>query len=182
MSWNLQTFRKNIKAIALNQYFQVTIPELDSEDRLTALARTTELPAMTHENTGIPYRGLDMKIQTKVSFNDWNVTFLCEQDHDLRTKVLRWQSSMYNLDNASNYAHDDYKYDGVEIAKIGYDGKVSPETKCTFYGLFPTSVGAVSLDQAGGSPDTFDVTFTYDFFLPADGKLEGWKGAAQGQG
>jgi hypothetical protein len=178
MSWNLNNFRTNVKAIALNQYFMIEIPEVGDVQKITALARTTDLPAMVHETTGVPYRGLDMKIQTKVTFSDWNVTFLCEQDHDLRTKMLTWQAKMYKLDSAANRPHDEYKVDNVSVSKVGYDGAVIPKTTCKFFGLFPSSVGPVSLDQAGGTPDTFDVTFTYDYFVPADGSIAEWSGGA----
>lgn len=181
MSWNLNSFRKNVKSVGLNQYFQIDIPQLGvGVDRITALVRTTELPAMVHETTGIPYRGLDMKIQTKVSFNDWNVTILCENDHAERKLMLEWQAIMYKLDSLANEAHDVYKKDDVTVAKVGYNGEVIEDTRCQFYGIFPTQVGAVSLDQSGGQPDTFDVTFSYDYFTPANGTIPNWSGKANG--
>ena len=124
MAWNLANFRKNIPAVALNQYFEISIDGIAGHDdqRLTALARTTELPAMQHETLGVPYRALEMKIETKVTFTDWNVTFLCEQEHDLRTRLLEIQAQMYKLDSASNEPHDVYKFDRMNVSKVGYNG------------------------------------------------------------
>jgi hypothetical protein len=176
MAWNLANFRKNIPAVALNQYFEVSIDGIDSDERLTALARTTELPAMQHETLGVPYRALEMKIETRVTFTDWNVTFLCEQNHDLRTKFLEQQALMYKLDTASNEPHDVYKFDSMTVSKVGYDGGAIADTQCIFYGAFPSNVGPVALDQAGGAFDTFDVTFTYDYFVPKGGTIPNWSG------
>jgi hypothetical protein len=184
MAWNLASFRKNIPAVALNQYFEVSIDGIDghNSERLTALARTTELPAMQHETLGVPYRALEMKIETKVTFTDWNVTFLCEQEHQLRTALLEIQAKMYKLDTASNEPHDVYKFDKMSVSKVGYNGEPVPGTECAFFGAFPSNIGAVSLDQAGGAFDTFDVTFTYDYFIPNynlegnTGRMDDWTG------
>jgi hypothetical protein len=178
MAWNLARFRKQIKYVSLNQYFELEFGGLDAlgidvgkrgeviNDTFTALARSTELPSKTLETENVAYYGADFKINSKATYNDWSVTFM-ETSDNMRNFFLRWTDLAYNTQALQNNPHASYKVNGIQVFKIDNLSKDSVlRTGVRFFGLWPTNVGSVSFDQAGGSLLTYDVTFTYDFFEP----------------
>lgn len=166
MAFNILDFRNKIRSVGLPQYFVVRIPQIGDEATMTALARTTEMPQVQHNTQEIPFRGLPMKIDTIPVFAEWTVTFLCDEAHTARHLFLKWNSSSYSVQRLSNNGHNTYKRDNVSVSQISYAG--DPISTAVFYGIWPTTVGNVTLDQAGGNAQTFQVTFTYDYFLMND--------------
>lgn len=162
-TFNLLDFRRKITSVGLNQYFVVRIPTIGDFETMTALARTTSLPAFTFDTMEVPFRGLAMKIAGKPTFADWSVSFLCDQAHSARHAFLKWQTKMYQVQTLRNSAHGQYKSDGASVSQIAYNGEVT--STAVFYGLYPSNVGEIGFDQNGGTVETFDVTFAYDYFL-----------------
>jgi hypothetical protein len=174
MSWNLNQFRKNITSIGLNQYFKLDFTGVEqlissyNSDKITALCRSTELPAKTIETQNVPYYGADYKIGSKATFNDWTVTFLEENPISsfgaLRDELMEWSELIYDVPKLKvENDHISYKTDAVTVAKVTPNDYASSIIR--FYGLFPSTVGPLNFDQNGGTALTFDVTFTYDFFI-----------------
>jgi hypothetical protein len=167
MAFNLSTFRANITSVGRSQYFIVRLPQASSDsDVITALARQTSLPPMTHNVQTVAYRGLDMKLVEKPDFPPWQVTFLCDEAHSLRRVMLSWMERAYNIQTLRNLGHNEYKRDGVSVSQLAAD--LSLVSTATFYGMFPAGVGEVALNQSGGEPETFTVDFNYDYYLMND--------------
>jgi hypothetical protein len=164
--FNLLDFRKKITSVGLNQYFVVKIPTIGDFETMTALARTASLPAFTVNTLDVPFRGLAMKIADKPTFPEWSVTFLCDQAHTVRHAFLKWMSKSYQVQTLRNAAHGQYKVDGASVSQLAYNGEIT--STAIFYGLFPSSVGEIGLDQAGGTVQTVAVNFAYDYYLMND--------------
>lgn len=170
--YNLKQFRESVKSVARNQYFYVEINSPKTGHGgldITALARTTSLPAVTIGVIDVPFRGLNMRIADKPEFPEWTVTYLCTEDHALRTNHIRWMNQIYNTTQSRNYAHEEYKVDTAKVYHLSANHKSVYGYK--FFGLFPSAVGEMSLAQEGGEAMQFDVTYSYDYFVdgPADG-------------
>ena len=163
MAFNLTTFRRQVHSVGRNQYFIVRIPQVGNEDIVTAMARSTSLPAVTHGTTDIAYRGLNMKIDTQPEFSTWDVTFLCDEAHALRNVFLKWTELAYNVQTQQNLGHNDYKVDGISVSQLAADKQIT--STCVFMGAWPTGVAEIGFDQAGGDVENFSVTFTYDYFV-----------------
>jgi hypothetical protein len=163
MAFNLATFRQRVHSVARNQYFIVRIPQVGDQEVLTALARTTSLPAVTHTTLEIPYRGMPMKIDDRQDFPEWEVNFLCDEAHGLRNIFISWASLAYNSQNLITQPHNVYKQDGLSVSQLSADGQIT--STCTFVGAFPSNIGEIAFDQAGGAIAEFAVTFTYDQFF-----------------
>ena len=161
--FNLLDFRKKISAVALNQYYIVNIPQIGDIATMTALSRTTEMPAFTKNVLEVPFRGIPMKIEGSPTYSEWTVSFLADQAHSARHAFLKWMELAYNVLTLSNFGHNEYKVDGVSVSQLAYNKQVT--STCIFYGIWPSSVGAISLDQQGGGVEMFDVTFSYDFWV-----------------
>ena len=165
-NFNLKDFRSTVTSIARNQYFLVRIPPIGNIQIMTALARSTEMPAVTHNTLAVPYRGLEMKIDDRPQFGDWSVNFLCDEAHGLRNLFIKWMSLAYNIQNLRAEKHDAYKSDSMSCSQLSTGGVVT--STVVFVGAWPTNVGAITFDQAGGNVQQFDVTFTYDYFVMND--------------
>lgn len=161
--FNLLDFRRKISAVALNQYYIVNIPQIGDIATMTALSRTTEMPAFTKNVLEVPFRGIPMKIEGSPTYSEWTVSILADQAHSARHAFLKWMELAYNVLTLSNFGHNEYKVDGVSVSQLAYNKQVT--STCIFYGIWPSGVGAISLDQAGGAVEMFDVTFAYDFWV-----------------
>jgi hypothetical protein len=166
MAFNLATFRRRVHSIGRNQYFIVRIPAVGDSEIITAMARSTTLPAVAHETLPVAYRGLEMKVDNKPTFADWTVTFLCDEAHALRHVFAKWTELAYNIQNLQNLGHNEYKYDGLSVSQLAADGTLT--STATFIGAFPTNVSEIELNQEGGVLETFTVTFAYDYFVMND--------------
>lgn len=163
MAFNLATFRQRVHAVARNQYFVVRIPQVGESQVITALCRSTSIPAVTNSTLPITYRGMEMKIADRPQFEDWTCTFLCDEAHGLRNTFIKWSSLTYNTQNLRSLPHNEYKQDGLSVSQLAADGQIA--TTVTFAGAFPSSVGEIAVTQDGGELSQFDVTFTYDQFF-----------------
>lgn len=161
MSFNLSTFRRLVPSFARNQYFIVRIPQIGNEEIVTALAKSTSIPARTNEVTNVHYRGIPMKVMTKPTFASWPVTFICDEAHTVRNLFLKWSEYEYNVQNLQNFSHNKYKVDGLSVSQLAADGSVSSTT--TFYGAFPSIIGEIAVSQEGGVIEECAVTFEYDY-------------------
>lgn len=168
--YNLKTFRDGLSSVARNQYFYVDIGQTIGEgDTLTALARSTTLPAITHGVLDVAFRGLNMRIADRPEFPEWTVTYLCTEDHALRNAHIKWMHQAYDVSDQVNKAHRNYKRDETTLYHLTSDHVDAFSYK--FFGLFPSAVGEMALAQEGGEVMQFDVTYSYDNFLtaPQDG-------------
>ena len=167
MAFNLKTFRANVHSIGRSQYFQIRIPKSTladvSTDELTALARSASVPQMNHDTGDVWYRGLAMKIDLRPTFDTWQVRFLGDENSSLRNRLLKWMEKAYNISTLRNLGHNDYKEDGISVSQLASDGTVT--ATYTFFGMWPTTVGAIEMSQENAAPVEFDATFTYDYFL-----------------
>jgi hypothetical protein len=163
MAWNLSNFKNNIHSLARKQYFIVRIPPLGESETLTALCRTTSMPALTIETVPVPFRGIPLKIADKPTFADWTVSFLCDEAHTLRNTCLQWMSKVYNVQTLQNASHNEYLVDGVSVSQLSSNGDIT--ATCVFRAMFPTSVTEIGFSHDGGEIQTFDVTFSYADFV-----------------
>ena len=167
-TFNLAKFRTTVASIARTQYFKVDIDDSNmSSDKLTAWARSTTLPSKEHETLNVPFRGLDMKIDSKPTFAPWTVTFLADEAHTLRNTFAKWMAEAYNITNLENVSHTVYKSDAVRAYQL--DSKGKEQVGFHLFGAFPSTVGQIDVNQEGGAVQTFDVTFTYDYFIMGKG-------------
>jgi hypothetical protein len=168
--FNLSTFREKIHHIGRNQYFEVFIPSVfgANHDVATAFARSTTMPPKTHETIDVYYRGLPMKIDGRATFDTWSINFLSDEAQHVRNSFMTWMEAAYNVSQLESRTHGLYKQDNVLVRKIQSNG--TPVNAIKFYGIWPTTVGEVELTQDGGDVETFEVTFTYDYWLLGDGQ------------
>lgn len=165
--FNLYDFRKTIGDAARPFLFFIQIPEIGTATVTTAMARSTELPAYRLGSVPVAFQGVNIKLGGTPEFGDWTVNFLCDEAHELRRLFFKWQSLAYDIGTGLVGHSHTYKSDQMGVAQLARNGE--QVAKYGFVGAWPKEVGQISVghDQQG-SVETFDVVFSYDYFILVD--------------
>ena len=162
--FNLYTFRQTVGDPARPYLFMVTIPEIGTDAIVTSMARSASIPEKTVSDIAIPFQGVNLNIGGTPTYSEWQVSFLCDEAHELRRLFLKWNDLIYDAGTGFIGHSNSYKSDKVGVAQLSRNGiKVA---KVGFVGAYPKTVGAIELAQgSSGEAETFQVTFKYDYFV-----------------
>lgn len=162
--FNLYNFRQTVGDPARPYMFLVHIPEIGTDTVVTAMARSTQLPQASMQNTTVPFQGMNLNLGTTPTFDDWSCTFLCDEAHELRRLFLKWYSLIYDVGTGLTGHSNSYKSDKMGIAQLSRNNiKVAT---VNLVGGYPTTIGPIELSQeVGNGVETFQVTFKYDYYI-----------------
>jgi hypothetical protein len=162
--FNLYNFGKTIGDPARPYLFLITIPEIGTDTVVTSLARSANIPAQNMSEIPISFQGMNLYIGGTPTYDEWQVTFLCDEAHELRRLFLKWNSLIYDAGTSFVGHSNTYKSDKMGVAQLARNGK--QVSRIGFVGAFPKSVGQIELAHGTtGEAETFQVTFRYDFFV-----------------
>lgn len=162
--YNLYNFRQTVGDPARPYLWMVTIPEIGTDTVVTAMARSTQLPGFKVNEIAIPFQGVNMYIGGTPTFDEWTVTFIADEGHELRRIFLKWASLIYDVGTGFVGHSSSYKSDRVGVAQLARNNK--KVARMGLVGAFPTNVAAIELAQAGATEaEQFAVTFRYDYFV-----------------
>ena len=185
MPFNVNTFKSEGLKLggARPSLFEVSIPAMPggvgagiAPQQLTFLARAAQLPAMTIDPVEVPYFGRKIKLAGDRTFADWTITVMNDEDFAIRSMFENWSNKINALvsnRNSAGISPANYKVDAFvyQYGKAGRDSLNSKDggiiRSYKFVGLFPTTIDAIALDWDNtNAVQTFDVTFSYDFWEP----------------
>jgi len=165
---------------------RITFPQnLDQSGNMMAqqggrfLITATQLPAWTIGEVKIPYFGREVKFKGDRTFQDWNVTVLCDEDFGLRDAFESWSNEMNYME--SNIMDTDFVAQGYKvdcfIDQFAKDGEPGQGTESghiirsyQMIGAWPTTISTINLSWGDmNAIESFDVTFAYDWFQPVYG-------------
>jgi len=152
-----------------------------SADKFRFTCRAAQLPAATTGNIDIPYFGRRIKVSGDRVFGDWTVTVMNDEDFLVRSMFEKWSNSLNRLesnvrDAAYSGNENSYKTD-MSVIQYGKDG--TNIRQYDIIGAFPTSIDAIGLDwDSQNAIETFNVTFSYDYWLPANETINNYLGQA----
>jgi hypothetical protein len=167
LPFNLHNFRQTVGDPARPYLFLVHIPEIGNDTVMTALARSTELPGNDLGEVPVYFQGMSVPLGTPPSYSPWTVTFLCDEAHELRRIMMRWQSLVYDPGTMLLGHSNSYMSDQMAVAQMARNGQ--KVAVYGFVGCWPKTVGNISVghDQTG-SIETFDVTVRYTYYVIID--------------
>jgi hypothetical protein len=183
MAFNVNNFRANGLKLggARPSLFEVTITPPagvgapGGVQRIPFLVRAAQLPAMTVDPVEVPYFGRKIKLAGDRTFADWTVTVMNDEDFQLRSLFENWSNKINSIvGNVGSTPPNAYK----TTAAVSQFGRTAGSAtgpgplirQYTFNGLFPTNIDAIALDwDTTNTIETFDVTFSYDWWEPANG-------------
>jgi hypothetical protein len=164
-NYNLHSFRNTIRDLGRSYLYLIKIPQVAGAtgEALTCFAKSTSLPAYTINTTPVNFQGMEYKLATAPTFDAWTVNFLCDENHTLRHRFLGWQSQIFDAQRQVAGSPINYKADNIEVSQLGRAGNIITTYK--FIGAFPSTVAQIALDHSTQEPESFEVTFTYDYYV-----------------
>lgn len=139
-------------------------------EQFSFMCRTAALPASNVGQIEVPYFGRKIKVAGDRTFDDWTVTAINDEAFDIRDAFERWSNGMDEFTTSSRAKRTDggtsNPYSYVSEAFIEQFSKEGDVIKTvTLHNCFPTVVGEIALDwESNDTIETFDITFTYDYF------------------
>jgi len=180
LPFNINTFRAQglPQGGARPSLFLVRFPSLPTgvlpgAKNLELVISSASLPPAIVDKVPVYYFGRQVKYSGERVFPDWDVTVYCDEDFIARDVFESWSnkintliSNRYSLSNTMN----SYKLDHVmveQFSKAGPPNENGVIKSYTFWGVWPTVVSpmVVSWDRTN-QISTFDVTFSYDYWIP----------------
>ena len=188
MPFNIAAFKANglvyggARPSLFNVFLSVPVGigiDLVSVDKFRFVCRAAEMPESTISNIEIPYFGRRIKVAGERSFADWSVTVMNDEDFAVRGMLEAWSNAINrivaNVRNP-NLAAEQYKTD-IEIVQYGKAGDII--RSYMLVGAFPTQLSAITLGwDSQNAIETFNVTFSYDYWLPANETINNYLGQA----
>jgi hypothetical protein len=141
-----------------------------SDTKFRFTCRAAQLPAATVGTVEVGYFGRMIKLAGDRTFADWTVTVLNDEDFLVRSMFEKWSNALNKLEanQRQSYAtENDYKAT-MNVIQYSKDGNVI--RAYDIIGAFPSTVDAIDLNwETTNQIETFGVTFSYDYWLPASG-------------
>lgn len=167
-NFSASNFRSQVRGLAKPQNFLISFPAAFQEDEtLSLLASSTSLPPRNLSEITFPIQGLEISQAGGISYDNWSVTFKAERLHRIRNTFLRWSSIALDSSDMSYGLPEEYKYDNVSVKQLSENGK-SVVSGVRFVGLWPLTVGEITLGHGEEGPEEFDVEFVYDRWQMVD--------------
>lgn len=156
----------------------VNVPGLPAKVQL--LARASKLPESVIQEVPVPYFGRNIKVAGNRQFDDWEVTFMNDEDFLIRNAFEAWHNGINTMvsnrldsrmANISPALGNSYKTTAIvtQMSKEGpyqIDGDGAIKSY-TFEGIFPTMVSDIPLDfDATNQIEQFSVRLAYDWYEP----------------
>lgn len=182
MAFNIEEFRSKglTGGGARPSLFEVEITNLPLQVNTTISEKfkftcsASEIPAATIGSIDVGYFGRQIKLAGDRTFADWTVTIQNDEDFAVRAMFEAWSNQINQLVANKQLpsitgGNNGYKSASAFVTQYGRSGRDSILRAYEFVGIFPTSIGNMALDwDATNRIQTFDVTFSYDFWVPAE--------------
>jgi hypothetical protein len=173
MPFNINDFKSRglTKGGVRPSLFQVQINPNVGEDAATIdkfvfTCRASEVPAATIDPVNVPYFGRQIKLAGDRTFADWTVTVMNDEDYLVRNMFEDWSNQINQfVGNVKLLTANSYKSTDATVTQFSKDG--TKIRAYQFVGIFPTTVSNMALDWDNTNTiQTFDVTFSYDYWVP----------------
>jgi len=167
---NLTNFKSNFKdGGARSNLFEVQwVSDISDVGEVKKfLCKASNFPTSTINAIDVFYQGRTIKVAgTRPAYTDWTVTIMNDEDFKIRKDLEAWFTFMnHHEDNVRDtIGLTQYKFDETTITSFSKDG--SPKGMYKFYGMFPITIGEITVDWETDTIQTYDVTFAFDWFKP----------------
>ena len=154
--------------------FQVTIDnpvDRGAFIKTSFMVQAASIPEATLGTVTQNYFGRAIKYAGNRTFADWTATIINDEDFLIRDGMERWSNAINglqtNLRSGALATAAQYKSNAT-VTQFSKDG--NPLRTYNIVGIFPLTVAAIALDWGTNDAiETFDVTFSYDYWLAGEG-------------
>jgi hypothetical protein len=186
MAFNIDQFRTNglkeggarPSLFDVEIIFPSSISSLVDNDtirNMRFLCRATQIPGFNVSPIEVPYFGRKIKVAGDRTFSDWSVTVMNDENFKVRAAFEAWSNHLNsvrtNVTTGKPKDIEGYKATAIvrQYSKRGKSPASAsdsvPLRSYQFVGIFPTTIDAIALDwDSTNQIETFDVTFSYDYW------------------
>jgi hypothetical protein len=127
---------------------------------------STTMPTLTREGKDVPFQGSILKEKGQLQFgNETTIGFKTAGDFLAYNSLQKWSLELGNpLDGSGNFCVGEDST--IQYAIVNDAGRIVRAVE--FRGVFPSSIGEITYNNESDNPTTFDVTFTYNYWVPLD--------------
>ena len=126
-------------------------------DKSRFLVKGANLPASNVAPIDVPFRGRTLKVAGDRTFESWTVTVINDTDFSIRSAFENWMNRINRVsDNTGVTDPTAYTADAF-VYQLDRDGTTLRAYH--FYDIFPTSIGAITLDYNTPNIQEFTVEF-----------------------
>lgn len=141
-------------------------------DKISLTGKATSFPISNNERVEVDYFGRKVKLAGNRTFEDWTVTFYNDEDFAVRELFENWLAAINGHENnvrqpefGVDETQNSYKATGY-VHQFGKTGQNIVKTY-EMDGIFPINVGPMTADWGSNDVQTFDVTFSIDYWASA---------------
>lgn len=134
---------------------------------------TAVVPGYEITNQVVPFMGVDFNVPGTAKFpgsSAWSVTFRCDQQLNIREKLVAWQRTIFNAfpgtAGESVGAYNPKYTESVGDLTV-FDRNGNEVRGIRLIGIYPVTVGELQYNTTGtGAPVELQVTFAYQWWEP----------------
>jgi len=177
--YGIDSFKGNFAGGARGTLFEVhlnmpadLITGEEKGERLTFHCKAGSLPASSVAEIVVPFRGRDLKISGKRTFENWSMTVINDQDMQLRAAFEKWSHAM--TEHGVFIANEAIQ--STEQGRPGFASYMCDFEVCqldqrhehirtyTIVGAWPTSIAAITLGSGEEGIEEFEVSLAYQYW------------------
>lgn len=166
----IDSFRYNLKSIVRPNRFLVYVyppkslkDEISTKD-LVVYATSATIPDRAFNEIELKYYGMTYKMPAAEIIQDLIITFICDEDWDVRSLFEDWAQLVNNRENnKKGYLKELYDECYIDVNQLDLLGNLIQTY--AFHYCYPKHVDQIELNQE--TPDTistFQVTFGYSYW------------------
>ena len=128
-------------------------------------AESTTLPGSKITAEAVFFYGIPFQVPSNLNYDqEWSVVIRCDKKANIRGKLEDWMNQIVSLydSSAGNYKGV-IPSDTVDVMLLDPSLKNSTRTY-VLEGLFPTTLGELSLDHKDSGVQTFTTTFAFQYW------------------
>lgn len=139
-------------------------------DKISLNGKGTTQPSSNNVPVEVDYFGRKIKLAGNRTFEDWTVTFYNDETYDVKQLFENWLAAINGHENnvrqplfGVDETQDSYK----SYARVNQWSKTGLNIikRYEMYGVFPVNVVGVNNDWGSNEVQTFDVTFSMDYWV-----------------
>lgn len=165
------------QGLRTNHQFQIEfggIPTSDAKimDDMVIYAMSAQLPGRTIEAQPTPFYGFNFQVPVNTTYEQtWTLEVRCDEQMRIRTVFENWFDSISALKNSTGGSKGKIPtntYAVVHMLSSKFFNESNPSISRTYRleGVFPSNIGAMTLNHGDNSIATFSMTLMFQYWYP----------------
>jgi len=151
-----------------------------ADSTLPFMCRAATLPQRTINPISLSYFGRAIKVAgVTQNYEDWTVTIYSDEDFRIKNAMEEWHNAINSPEGNTRRLPSSEPSLYKSVAEVTAISQGNSDLRTyKMVGLWPTAIGETSLDWGTDEVQTFQVTFSVDYWITDDSSITGNAGGA----